>query len=896
MMSHCSEKKAKTMDKQESRELPNLTQAELDSLAASLDIHYAVLDNLTGGQASYEASLTISNKGSTELRFANWSMFFSHIRMIEPGRLPCDEGIKLADGLHLMHINGCLFRLHPTPDFKPLGQGQALTIPFHGQYYSVARCDILPNWFLAAPDLEPRVIACTAGESLDFVAPFDTASKWKRFDYTLSSSKKKRFDFYDPFTPEVRFKRNAVEDQGTCGKRVIPMPVSLTVSENEQPVKFEGPMWTVVYDASFKQEAQYLAERIGSSILSSGSSTTPSSHAILLTKGEAPVSINNKTVTSNESYDLSVDATQHRVQICASEGPGIFWGVQTLLSLVSDGTLQSLEVKDAPRYVYRGMHVDVSRNFHSKESVMRLLEVMAMYKLNKFHFHLTDDEGWRLEIPGLEELTEVGSRRCHTTSEENSLLPLLGSGPYTTSSGSGFLSVEEYREILRFATQRHIEVIPEIDMPGHCHAAVKAMQARCSKLKAAGDPRAAEQYLLSDLSASATINSESQSVQMFSENSLNPGLPATYEFIRKVMKEIQKMHSDICPLRVFHFGGDEVPYEAWEDSPACQALIDTGEVKSFKDLMEYFVVKVAEIAAELGLEVGAWQDGIVYKFEEPFSRQKFLNKNVMVYAWKNRWETGMASDVYKLANSNYQVVLSPGTHLYFDHPQEPDPEERGLYWACRFTDTHKVFCFAPDNLFSNADVRLTGEAFSAEELKALDGAEESTPLKKPENIVGLQGQLWTELIRTKDQFDAMIYPRLLAMAERAWHKASWESRHRDDQQRKEECGRDWEEFAKALGRKELRRLDALGVQYYLPPPGARIKDDTFLEVNCQITGLPVQFSTDNGKRWTTYTQPADIREASDLITLRTCSADDKRHSRVIKLSGPSRATATQADR
>lgn len=87
------------------------------------------------------------------------------------------------------------------------------------------------------------------------------------------------------------------------------------------------------------------------------------------------------------------------------------------------------------------------------------------------------------------------------------------------------------------------------------------------------------------------------------------------------------------------------------------------------------------------------------------------------------------------------MVLSPGTHLYFDHPQEPDPEERGLYWACRFTDTHKVFCFAPDNLFSNADVRLTGEAFSAEELKALDGAEESTPLEKPENIVGEFGKL-----------------------------------------------------------------------------------------------------------------------------------------------------------
>ena len=194
------------------------------------------------------------------MRYGNWAIFFSHIRMIEPGQLPRKDGIILADGFHLLHINGCLFRLQPMPDFRPLKRGQAVTIPFRGQFYSVARSDVLPNWYLAAQGLEPKVIASTAGESLDFVAPFDIARKWKRFDYTLSSSRKRRYDFYDPFTPEVRFERNAVKGHGEVMRLVIPTPVSVREDEAAPPpLKFEGVQWTVGYDPAFKQEAEYLA-------------------------------------------------------------------------------------------------------------------------------------------------------------------------------------------------------------------------------------------------------------------------------------------------------------------------------------------------------------------------------------------------------------------------------------------------------------------------------------------------------------------------------------------------------------------------------------------------------------------------------------------------------------
>ncbi|XP_072028443.1 beta-hexosaminidase-like [Amphiura filiformis] len=153
------------------------------------------------------------------------------------------------------------------------------------------------------------------------------------------------------------------------------------------------------------------------------------------------------------------------------------------------------------------MHVDVARHFQSKDFILKLLDVMALYKLNKFHFHLTDDEAWRLEIPGLEELTEVGGKRCHDLDETTCIIPQLGSGPGTGDSGSGFYTVKDYEQILRYANDRGIEVIPEVDMPGHCHAVVKAMEARYYRL-VDSDPVAAAEYLLSDLNDTSKYLSE----------------------------------------------------------------------------------------------------------------------------------------------------------------------------------------------------------------------------------------------------------------------------------------------------------------------------------------------------------------------------------------------------
>ena len=191
------------------------------------------------------------------------------------------------------------------------------------------------------------------------------------------------------------------------------------------------------------------------------------------------------------------------VRIVGASPAGVFYGLQSLRSLLPAPTpakglvLPALAVVDAPRFGYRGFMLDVARNFQPKPLVLRTLDLLARYKINVFHFHLTEDEGWRLEIPSLPELTAVGARRGHTLDSSRFLPPAWGSGPDVDRPwGSGFYTRADYIEILRYAAARHIEVIPELEMPGHARAAVKAMEARFRERSAAGDAEGARRYLL----------------------------------------------------------------------------------------------------------------------------------------------------------------------------------------------------------------------------------------------------------------------------------------------------------------------------------------------------------------------------------------------------------------
>jgi len=353
-------------------------------------------------------------------------------------------------------------------------------------------------------------------------------------------------------------------------------------------------------------------------------------------------------------------------------------------------------------------------------------------------------------------------------------------------------------------------------------------------------------------------------------------MDSSYAFIDKVIYELQSMYRQAgVRLTTYHMGGDEVGAGSWTGSPECQALFAKGipGIAGVDDLKPYFVSRVADLLHKCQLTLGGWEDGLMYDRITPFNREQLAAKQVYANVWDNIWEWGVADRAYRLANAGYQVVLSHGTHLYFDHPNEAHPAERGYYWAARYTDAAKVFGYMPDDVYANADKTRAGA--DIKDLEQLVGRP-LPALEKPENILGIQGQVWTETIRTAQQLEEMVYPRLLPLAERAWHKASWEGQQPDAAQRLA----DWQRFARLMTAKELPRLSKAGVQYYLPPVGAVIERGV-LKANTAYPGLTIQYSLDNGQSWLNYQEGISVSDNQPVL-LRSKAVDGRtsRHSRL----------------
>ena len=526
-----------------------------------------------------------------------------------------------------------------------------------------------------------------------------------------------------------------------------------------------------------------------------------------------------------------------------------------------------MSVKDAPRFQYRGLMLDISRNFHNKTSILKMLDVMANYKLNKLHLHLTDDEGWRLEIPDLQELTMFGGKRCHDT--RMCLAPQIGSGATLTTSGTGYLTIQDYRHILQHAKSLHIEIIPEFDMPGHSHAAVKAMEYRFHKQNSSTNEtvrKDASKFLLAELGDP----SKYFSIQMFRDNAVNPCLNSTYNFIEHVVSAVVSLHKDVSPLQVFHIGGDEVASGAWVNSTACQNL------KTQTDsLKKYFTKRLSEIIAKYNISFAAWEDGLIEN-NKLFKKSELSKDSVYSYAWDNVWEWGKFDRAYRLANEGYKTVLAHATHLYFDMPYEPDPEERGYYWATRYTDAEKTFGYMPDSVYDNAKEERSGKPLNKSKLCEKQGSCPALVMKN--NIVGIQGHLWSETVRDEKQLFYMCFPRVLALAERAWHKAEFE---KNEKSRSESLNMEWQAFANLLGYQELKKLDELKVNYRVPLPGAKIESGK-LRARSAFPGLKIEYKT-SGK-WKEYN--SGVSGISGNVKLRTKSADGSRSSREINLDVP----------
>ncbi len=495
-----------------------------------------------------------------------------------------------------------------------------------------------------------------------------------------------------------------------------------------------------------------------------------------LAEGEGSPAIEvlySDTFSVPESYALHVSSS--KITLAAVDATGMFYAMESLRQLlppsmedgesVADIKIPAIRISDKPRFGWRGMHLDVSRHFFSIDYLKRYVDRLALYKLNKLHLHLTDDQGWRIEIKQYPQLTEQGAWRrfntqdstCIEKAKEDSIYALdpknievRDSVPYY----GGYYTQEQLRDLVNYAQEHHVEIIPEIDMPGHMMAAINIF------------PN------LSTTGKSAWGN-------VFS-TPLNPVSEDTYTFIEHVLDEV----IDIFPSKYIHIGADEVEKISWENSKECQQFMKRNNITDFNHLQGYFVDRVAKFLQAKGKEVVVWDDAL----------EGGIDSSLHVMYWRN-WVAGVPENVVHNGND---LILTPGDPLYFSRP-----------------DTR---------LFSVYNMKLQGAKF---------------PLDKIDQIKGLQACVWTETVPSEQVADQLIFPRALALAERAWTDSSVLN---------------WDSF-KLRVKDQLKRLDKLGVNYYYKPTAELLP---FMDVDTVQHRIGITFESEISQPTIYYTTDGSL--------------------------------------
>lgn len=778
--------------------------------AHAIDITWDITQNNYQGKNQSLSALIITNNSKQTLPASGWKLYFNSARDINPA--------TVSGNAVFQQINGDLFTLTPTSTFAELKPGASARVEFIGD--PVVNFTDSPDGFYLVWDAQPDKGYSTSEIN---IKPFSPS-------------------YSGLVTPAIIYNQNKTitdvpESQLT---KVFPTPVNYI--ENKGFFSLSNKA-TIVTDPRFNNEASDLKidlEKLFAKPLHS--SALGETIYLKYVEGMGP-----------EAYALSV--TPDRISISASTSAGAFYGIQSLKTLLPASAyahpqksiqIPCVEIKDEPRFPYRAFLLDVARNFKTKQQVMKLLDAMALYKLNVLHFHLTDDEGWRIELPSLPELTEVGSQRGHTLDNKHFLQPSHGSGPDIGKlAGSGFYSRADYIEILKYATTRHIVVMPEIETPGHARAAIKAMDARYNRLMAAGKPAEAAKYLLRDLNDKSVYSS----VQYWNDNVIDVSLPSTYTFFETVINDIAGIYKEAgAPLNTIHFGGDEVPPHVWEQSPAYLALKATHpEIANTGDLWYYFYGNINQLLKNHGLTLAGWEEMGLRKTMldgkgDYVPNPDFTPYHLQADVWNNAIGDGQEDLAYKLANAGYKVVLSSVTNLYFDMAHYKSFDEPGYYWGA-FVDIDKPFSFIPYDYFKNTKVNRDGLPIDP---KMFIGKQRLTDYGKT-NIIGLQGCLWGENIKTPERMEYMIFPSILGLAERAWAQNPAWATEPDTAKSEVMYQQAWSAFLNTLGKRELPRLTYLngGYAYHIPKPGVILQDGKY-SVNEQFPGFVIRYTT-NGK-------------------------------------------------
>lgn len=470
---------------------------------------------------------------------------------------------------------------------------------------------------------------------------------------------------------------------------IIPKPETLTIKNNFFKLSKDTEIESNnndCFEVTYLQNA--ISHLTGLTILSKKKSQATSKIILNLRHVD--------TISTRFKSQYEIKINENQIEINANSSEGIFYAVQSLLQIIPieknlTFEIPCLELQDYSKYSWRGMHLDCARHFFPKEFIKKYIDYLAMYKFNVFHWHLTDDQGWRIEIKKYPKLTEVGAWR------NGSMIGHYSDQKFDNKRYGGYYTQKDIKEIVAYASERHISIVPEIEMPGHALAALAAYPV----YSCTGGPFEVGKTwgVLDDVFCPKE---------------------ETFTFLEDILTEV----INLFPSEYIHIGGDECPKIRWKECPHCQKRMKEENLKNEHELQSYFIQRIEKFVNNKGRKIIGWDEIL----------EGGLAPNAAVMSWRGT-EGGIAA-----AKQNHYVVMSPGSHCYFDHYQGNPKNEPIAFGG--YTPVEKVYAFNP-----------TPKELSSEEAKY---------------IMGAQANVWTEYIETPSHVEYMIFPRILALSEVLW--------------------------------------------------------------------------------------------------------------------------------
>ncbi len=805
----------------------------------SVSVVWELIQNTS--EEECQAEFRFVNHGKQALSGSNWCLYFNQTTVL-PGP-PMSDSLKGE----VVHLNGDLYQFRPGPEFQ-ISPGDSLRFRYQYKGAMIKERDRPDGaYFVEKNGSDEQVVLPNRFEALPL----------------------RNLEALFP-DPELRALVSSPSNEYQRNLAISTLPLSAVGKITPSPYSIqerEGSIWLdprtrIGYTEGLENEARQLQQglqKITGRTFSMTKGTVTGPFSIQLQS--SPITVNG---ISSEAYQL-LAGPDSGIQVLGSDAPGVFYGIQSLLALVladsspGEWKIQSVEIQDAPRFAYRGFLLDIARNFQKKEAVLKLIDLLALYKINKLNLRMTEDEGWRLAIKGLPELTEVGGKRGHKGPTSNCLPPSYGSGPLPDdpgNHGSGYFSREDFKEILRYAHQHHIEVIPEVCFPSHARAAIQSMEARYQYYLAKKDTIKAQEFRLIDPEDASVY----RSAQLYQDNIVCVALPSVYHFYETVVRDISQMYEEAgLKMTTFNTGGDEVPNGAWTQSPKCAELLKSlPHLSDYRQLQGYFLEKTLPILEKYQVQISGWEEIVLNKDSKGKAvvNTSFVGKPLLPLVWDN---TDDNIDLgYRIANAGYPIVLCNVTNLYFDLAYSIDPTEPGLYWG-GFQDAIDPYVMAPFDVFKTAHFDAFGRLGTNEQ--TFPGKERLRPENRPK-IKGLQAQLWTETVKGPAMLEYYLAPKLFAFAEKAWSKApAWEEEN-SLTQRNKAILEGWNELANRIGQREFTKLDAYfgSWNYRIPAPGAILEKGLF-SANNAFPGLIIRYTSDGsepGPASTPYLEPVPL--------------------------------------